>query len=121
MPARRDIRPEEIKDLLPHVVLMDVFRDPLDFRYRVIGTAVVAISRSDLTGRKFSEIPGKGPGSVLWSGCEDVVAARSPLSRVPPYVGPETRLRKCANILLPLSDDDESVNMILKVIDFAIG
>jgi len=38
MPARRDFEPVfEIPHLLPWVILVDVLREPLDFRYRVIG------------------------------------------------------------------------------------
>ena len=121
MPSRRDIRPEEIVDLLPYVMLLDVLADPLDFRYRLVGTAVVSISRRDRTGCKFSELEEKGSGSVVWSSAAAVVETRAPLSRVPPYIGPETRVRDCGNVLLPLSSDGRDVDMIFKVIDFRMG
>ena len=121
MPARVDIEPAEIIDFLPFVMLIDVVSDPTDFRYRLIGTAVVEISKSDMTGRKFSELAGKGPESIVWDNCSQVIASRAPFSRSAPYVGPAERLWNCENLLLPLSADGESVNMILQVVDFVIG
>lgn len=118
MPSRRDLDPLDIIDLLPFVVLIDVLDDPRDYRYRLVGTEVTAISHRDRTGSRYSEVEGKGPESVLWTSNETVVATRAPLSWVPPYIGPETRIRNCGNILLPLSADGETVNMIFKVVDF---
>lgn len=121
MPTRSDIDPVEIPRLLPYVILLDVFTEPFDFRYRLIGTAARGIMHSDYTGRLFSQIPGKGSGSALWRGCEAVVASKKPLSESPPYVGPENSLRNCENVLLPLSEDRVNVTMILKVISFELG
>jgi hypothetical protein len=43
--ARRDLDPCEIPSLLPWLILTDVSDNPLDFRYRLIGTQVVAQAR----------------------------------------------------------------------------
>ncbi|UEM24468.1 PAS domain-containing protein (plasmid) [Skermanella mucosa] len=52
MPARRDFDPVfEIPHLLPWIMLVDVLRDPLDFRYRVIGMGIAERSTKDYTGR----------------------------------------------------------------------
>src|SRR5262249_29214633 len=67
MPARRDIDPAEMLDLLPNVMLVDVVREPLDFRYRLIGTAIVAHMRHDYTGQRFSALPRQGRDSKLWA------------------------------------------------------
>ena len=39
-PARRDIEPQEIKSLLPYVMLVDVLEDGRFFRFRLVGTDV---------------------------------------------------------------------------------
>jgi hypothetical protein len=121
MPARRDIDPVEMPQLLPYVMLVDVLADPLDFRYRLIGTEVRAILARDYTGSRFSEVPGKGSDSVVWRNCAEVVRHKAPLSRSPPYVGPERDLRRCENVLLPLSEDGKEVSMIMQVISFERG
>lgn len=121
MPLRRDIDPVEIPKLLPYLMLLDVLREPPDFRYRLIGTELCNISRRDYTGKRFSEVDGKGRGSVVWDNCEEVVRAKAPFSRCPPYVGPDKHLRQCENILLPLSEDGREVNMILQIVSFERG
>ena len=119
MPSRLDIDPVEIPALLPYVMLIDVVK-PLNFRYRLIGTEARSIMRRNYTGQLFSEIDGKGESSLLWQGCESVVRGKQPLSLSPPYVGADT-LKKCENVLLPLSDNRVDVTMILKVISFERG
>ena len=121
MPRRRDIDPVEIPRLLPYIMLIDVLREPDDFRYRLIGTEVRSISRRDYTGLRFSEVPGKGSGSVVWENCVEVVRSKTPFSRSPPYVGPEEYLQRCENLLLPLSEKDDEVNVIMQVISFERG
>ena len=39
-PARRDIEPEEIRQLLPYIMLVDVLEDGRFFRFRLVGTDV---------------------------------------------------------------------------------
>ena len=50
VPRRRDIDPVELPDLLPNLMLVDVERNPLRFRYRLVGTRVVDFSYHDFTG-----------------------------------------------------------------------
>jgi len=102
-------------------MLIDVLREPLDFRYRLIGTEARSILKADYTGKRFSDLPGKGKGSIVWDNCEQVVLTKAPFSRSPPYAGPEPYLRHCENLLLPLSEDDMEVGMILQAISFERG
>lgn len=118
MPARRDLDPIEMPRLLPWVILIDVFHDPIDFRYRLIGTEVVAIARRDFTGSRFSDLDGKGPDSVVWDNCLTVVRTRAPFSRLPPYEGPRDDLHGGQNLLMPLSSDGGRVDMIFQVVAF---
>jgi len=118
MPARRDLDPIEIPRLLPWVILIDVILDPLDFRYRLIGTEVVAIARRDFTGARFSALEGKGPESTVWDNCLTVVRTCAPFSRRPPYVGPRDDVHSGQNLLMPLSSDGETVDMIFQLIAY---
>lgn len=120
MPSRRDLDPVDMPRLLPYVMLMDVLVGPLDFRYRLIGTEARSILKHDYTGIRFSELPGKGKGSIVWDNCEQVVATGAPYSRNVPYVGPERYVRGCENLLMPLSENGIDVNMIVKVISFEL-
>jgi hypothetical protein len=121
MPSRADIDPVEIPQLLPYVILIDVTREPLDFRYRLVGTQVCEIMRRDYTGRRFSDIPGSGKESALWQECDAVVSSKAPMYWQTPYVDPQSSLRKVEAVLLPLSSDRVNVTMIFQVISFERG
>ena len=121
MPSRSDIDPVEIPRLLPYVILIDVVREPLDFRYRLMGTQASDIMRRDFTGQFFSRIPGKEKDSTRWLECDAVVSSKAPMYWETPYVGPERFLRTYENVLLPLSKDGVNVTMIFEVISFERG
>jgi hypothetical protein len=119
MPARRDLDPVlEIPKLLQWVVLVDVLRDPLDFRFRLIGTGIVDKSRSNHTGKLFSELPHIGRDSHLWKHRVTVIETGAPLRCEPPYIGGARGVRRVVDIPLPLSDDGIEVNMIFTVVAF---
>ena len=118
MPARRDLDPSEIPQLLPYLILTDVLHDPPDFRYRLIGTQVVAQSRSDYTGRKFSDLDHAGPASTVWTDRMKVVETRLPVLTAPPYCGPKIGVSAVSGIHLPLSSDGKAVDMILTAVAF---
>ena len=69
MPSRRDLDPCEIPQLLPYLILVDVFSDPPDFRYRLIGTQIVAQSRRDFTDQPFSVRHRHGAGRARVDAC----------------------------------------------------
>lgn len=65
-PTRADIDPLDIPELLPYLTLIDVLRDPLRFRYRLVGTAVVEALERDATGRFADKrLLGTGAGEII--------------------------------------------------------
>lgn len=118
MPSRKDIEPTEIPDLLANIVLVDVSHDPLDFRYRLIGTAIVERIAFDYTGKRFVELDHQQRGSRVWETAERICRERVPLVSDIPYVGPDQWVRGYQDLYLPLSDDDEQVNMIMGIVEF---
>jgi|SRR4051794_11536253 hypothetical protein len=119
MPARRDFEPVfEIPHLLPWVILVDVLREPLDFRYRVIGTGIAVRAHRDHTGCRFSELSRIGPGSVVWEDRLAVVETRAPKMTTPVYIGRDKLVRSVSGIHLPVSDDGETVNMIFTFVSY---
>jgi len=50
LPGRQHIVPEEIVPLLSRLWMIDVFRDPLRFRYRLVGTDITRSVQRELTG-----------------------------------------------------------------------
>jgi hypothetical protein len=55
LPSRKHISPEDIVPLLPRVWMLDVFRSPLRFRYRLVGTGEVLTLGRDPTGQWLDE------------------------------------------------------------------
>lgn len=123
MPARADIDPLEIVSILPHVVLIDVLRDarpgwPLDFRYRVMGTTVDAHMSRRFTGVKMSDVPHQQPDSQLFRNFAHVVKTREPQFNRVPYVGPHKDFLSVVDLVMPLSIDGETVDMLMSIVDF---
>src|SRR5690349_5487693 len=67
MPARRTFDPLfEIPGLVRFMMLKDVQRDPLDFRYRLVGTGLLTHMTRDWTGSWMSEVEYQKPPSTIW-------------------------------------------------------
>jgi len=113
MPARADIQPAEIKKLLPMMVLVDVTADARRFVYRLVGTQEVAERGNDPTGKSIAEAFFGGSLEETLSCYEYVVRNRAPFCYRDPYAAPDGQIQHDDIIYLPLSDDGESVKMIL--------
>lgn len=116
LPGRQHFEPLDMIELWPHLVFVDVHRDPLRFRVRVHGTKVVEAVGLDATG------------SYLEDAIVDFTdsAARKSRCRVAEYgvpqhrFGPATiRIRAdwapCECLHLPFARDGETVDQILSL------
>jgi len=56
MPARADIRPADIRHLLPNISLIEILRSPLRMRFRLAGTRVRDIYDREVTGLYLDDI-----------------------------------------------------------------
>lgn len=118
MPARRQIRPEDIPPaLLPHIFLIDVL--PGDgpagnrYRLRLAGTHIVEHMGAGLTGKYIDEIA-RGALYERYRQFFDAVA----MGPAAHYLASELYWRNrdwmmYRRLLLPLSDDGRTVNMLL--------
>ncbi|MCG8596810.1 MAG: PAS domain-containing protein [Kiloniellales bacterium] len=116
MPSRADIDPLDIPDLLPQVFLVNVSREPLEFRYRLLGTQIVRHSAADYTGKSLQDLPKQCPPSRIWSLFQRVVEERRPFSAQVPYVYIPGKFVEM--LAAPLSDDAMHVNMIFGIAQF---
>lgn len=114
LPGRRHFDPMALPKLLPNIWMLDVLREPLRFRYRLVGTYMVTALGRDFTGAWFHEVhPDFGPdhptyddyrrlakeGAVLWRRGRPIFALH---------------IERCAaleRIILPLADDGTTVDM----------
>lgn len=113
MPSRAGFDPAEIPRLLPNIILIDVERNPLRFRIRLYGTAIVAIRGRDLTGRYIDEPKVSNIADLTAQANREVVDTKQPHYMDAPYPHHSRKLGHFYRLGLPLSSDGTEVNMIL--------
>ena len=114
MPGRQDIDPVEMQDFLSRVALLDVARRPVRFRYRVYGTGVCHIHHHDATGLWVDNLEPEPYGGMVHEQYFDVVRRRQPAMHLN-VIDSHDCYRAYAYLLLPLSRNHDSVDMILSV------
>jgi PAS domain len=117
LPGRQHIRPEDLVPILSRLWLLDVFRDPLRFRYRLVGTDITRSVQREMTGLWLDEVQ---PGSVLNVNMRDryryiVETARPTWRRGPTCWQRDPTHRIVENCVLPLATDGEAVDKIVAV------
>ncbi|MDW3205879.1 MAG: PAS domain-containing protein [Alphaproteobacteria bacterium] len=117
MPRREDIDPIDIPSVIPHIILIDVDHDPLDFRFRLIGTYVDRHVSGSYTGLRHRDIPRKGPGSDIWNALENVARTGEPHVDYMGYHGPVPEVRGVEEAILPLGHDGR-ITMMMNVLVF---
>lgn len=117
LPGRADIDPLDIPALLSQVILLDVQRDPWNFRFRLIGTNVVHHLTDDWTGKWMSTIDHMAPPSRIFNSCVEVATSGKPLRSDTPYVGPHQNYVRAEDIILPLASDGETPDMLLVFVE----
>ncbi len=117
VPARADIDPVDIPRLLPRVMLVDIETGPsgdLDFRYRLSGTGIRNVHGYDATGLRPRDLKPALYGKLIHAHYRAAVEARAPLAHVIAMIT-NKKQRSYARIILPLSDDGETINMLMTV------
>jgi hypothetical protein len=114
MPARSEINPADIPELLPYLGLVNKVDD--QFRHRLVGTAVAREFRHDLTG---SVVGSYAPEAACAP--EAAAAARATFEHVfttahPVFATGEFKamsgaIHNISLVILPLSNDGTTVNM----------
>jgi hypothetical protein len=97
--------------------MADVSRDPLRFRYRLVGTSYVRLMGRDLTGAYYDAVHPGFTGEILRQYI-DAVEKRRPAYRKgrAMYVNEERRWPLIERIIAPLASNGVDVDMILGAI-----
>ena len=111
MPRRRDLDPVKMSFALGNLILVDVARDPPVFRFRLYGTNVARYFGNDLTGRTTSVFEDGLRGAVEGP-YRRTIDEKKPLYCEHLYDDGK-RLIRTTKLVLPLSEDNDLVNMIL--------
>ncbi len=115
-PRRRDIDPLEMPDILPRILLADVIdgADGIDFRYRLSGTGICNVHGKELTALRPRDLSPAAYGELIHAHYLDACRQRAPRADVI-ILQTDQRSRSYARLLLPLSDDGETVNKLMAV------
>ncbi|HXS39316.1 MAG TPA: PAS domain-containing protein [Stellaceae bacterium] len=118
MPRRSDIEPSEIVPLLPNLLIVEVLGGGKRQRYRLVGTAIVEAFGVEFTGKYLDQV---FSGEQLRSHEENYrIIAREKctllLSRR--YHSPSGGELVCHRLVMPLSEDDRTVNQLLTAMSF---
>jgi hypothetical protein len=112
MPSRRQIAPEEIKPLLPHIMLAEVV-DGARFRYRLVGTEVERRYGKSLTGGFIDELLDSDYGANVLALYARLMAERRPLFSRDRVEAASGAYMISERVMLPLSENDQDVNMVI--------
>ncbi|MEX0759126.1 MAG: PAS domain-containing protein [Tistlia sp.] len=104
MPTRADIEPLEIPSLLPQVYLVDIERDPLDFRFRLVGTRIVAWFGRDMTGQRVAD--------RLADRYREVVETGRPVYDSLSLPGKSDRHGSYQRLVMPLAGEEGRIEML---------
>lgn len=119
LPGRQHIDPLELRDVLPHLMLVDVVRapgQPVRYRIRLFGTEVVALQGSEGTGKYVEEVLTKGADII--ARYSEILTTRQPQYRRGAVASADRNHVTYQRIAFPLATDGETVDMLLFV--FAI-
>jgi hypothetical protein len=117
LPSRADIDPIELPFVLGDLLLVDVLREPLRFRYRLIGSNIVHPPDMDMNRRFVDEHPDVEFRKQALSVYTQVAMTARPLSIRHDAIM-DKRVRRHHTLLLPLASDGGTVDMILVVMRY---
>ncbi|WP_206378259.1 PAS domain-containing protein [Sneathiella limimaris] len=118
VPKWSDFDPAAIKPLLPHIVVIHVLNDPLDFVERITGDTILSHSSKNSMGRNWRTYEGRGPDSKIWKTMEDVVQTKQPNFQTIPYVGPQNAFKEIQTVVLPMSEDGQTVSRTVTFVEY---
>jgi hypothetical protein len=117
-PTRADLDPVEIPALMPHLLLLDVEPESRRIRFRLMGTAVTAGLNRDLTGRYLDELPLNKTQRAMHAEYRRVAETIEPACSTWEYTRDDGRHVRIERLVLPLSSDGATVDMLLGGIVF---
>lgn len=122
MPARADIDPVELKRILPCVILSKIEQNPWRVRYTLVGTRCVANAGMDFTNRYLDEIDFGCDFDTNWPDVYRTICnERRPVMGLVNTSLKDGRVCELVEVLLPLSDDGETVTHCIAIEDAKLG
>jgi len=116
LPGRQHIDPADIPELLANVTLVDVTGEPLQFKFRLMGTQAVHFFGRDLTGHWYHEAFDNYPSSPSYADLCTAVRTKKPhWHKGPPSVHVTKDDVEIERLVLPLAANGHDVDMLFLV------
>jgi hypothetical protein len=112
MPSRADVNPNEIRALLPDIFIMEIHQ-PLRFCFRLVGTRICERWHANNTGKWLDELDYDGVREKVLEQYAIVSRTGVPRCDVAEFVSNHGRYLHYRRLLLPLSEDGVTPNMLL--------
>jgi hypothetical protein len=112
MPRRADINPNEIRGLLPDIFIMEIHQ-PLRFCFRLVGTRICERWHQNNTGKWLDELDYDGVRETVLEQYASVAQSGLPRCDTAEFVGDKGMYLHYRRVLLPLSEDGVTPNMLL--------
>jgi len=118
LPSRADFDPVEMPGLLSSMILVDVEIPETRLKVRLAGTKIVEMFGSDYTGKYLDEIEFGDVRSKILTEYKLCATEKRPLFSDHTFRKLNHYYHSIERVLLPLSNDDETVNMLMAVLEF---
>jgi hypothetical protein len=122
-PARSDIDPVDIPHLLPHIALTEIVDGDSGagrrFRYRLAGTQIEQRFGCSLTNRYLDELKHGGYLHYIKGLYDRLIAEKAPVYSESSFKTGDADVLQAKRLMLPLSEDGETVNMVLAGVVYA--
>ncbi len=114
LPPSALVDPTDIPQVSPYLMLLEPVRVGEDFRYRLMGDAVVQAAGIDCTGKLMSDVLPVGSYLDYLLGLNrEVMMERRPLYSESSFRSDRLSNRWTCRVILPLSDAGGSVDMLM--------
>jgi hypothetical protein len=121
LPSRADIDPADLKRILPNITLTRIERDGR-VRYTLVGTRCVAHAGMDYTNHHLDDLDFSCDFDTDWREVYRVVFRdQRPVFGIVKTLLKDNRVCELAEVLLPLSDDGETVTHCIAIEDARLG
>lgn len=123
LPFRADFHPEQLGFILGQITVIEVLRDPLNFRYKLIGTRIEAAGRRGDQGKTVDRIEPAPYRDLADAAYRQVTKDRAPCCQRISYVSyvREEDVISFERIILPFTQSGDEVDVLLEAMDWWPG
>lgn len=117
-PSRREVARENAGDLWDHLFIVEVAANAADFRFAMAGAVLCAALGRDPTDEKIATALPGGMGARTVFLYQAAVGLKGPVDDANKWTRPDGAEILYRSIVLPLSDDGQTVNALLGAFSF---